>query len=426
LRKVLIISYYWPPSGGPGVQRILKFAKYLPKYGWEPIILTVKNGEYPSTDLSLKAELDTLNIKVYESFALEPFRIFKWISNTKELPTYQLNKQSKEGLIVRVSNWVRLNLFLPDARIGWIPFARKMAEKIIKTHGVEVVFTSGPPHSSHFIASKLKKKMNIKWLGDFRDPWTEFFNYHDSSRTQIARNLDKKLEGKILNKVDHLVTVSPSISRLFSQHIGNSKNVTTIMNGFDEDDFSDVQNSKQNGKDIIISYVGNMAKSQDPIEFLELIQNLNTENNFNIRVNFVGNIHSDILGKIESLGYAKFINRISYVSHSEAIKYMCEADYVLLLIPNVPNNKGIVTGKIFEYIRSGSTILMLGPKDSDAGNIIKQSESGFVFNYGNIDGLKSIFNERKTRNVKNNSQFSREWASKKLANVFNEMINHVP
>jgi glycosyltransferase involved in cell wall biosynthesis len=198
------------------------------------------------------------------------------------------------------------------------------------------------------------------------------------------------------------------------------------MNGFDEDDFSDVQNSKQNGKDIIISYVGNMAKSQDPIEFLELIQNLNTENNFNIRVNFVGNIHSDILGKIESLGYAKFINRISYVSHSEAIKYMCEADYVLLLIPNVPNNKGIVTGKIFEYIRSGSTILMLGPKDSDAGNIIKQSESGFVFNYGNIDGLKSIFNERKTRNVKNNSQFSREWASKKLANVFNEMINHVP
>ncbi|MBT3497163.1 MAG: glycosyl transferase, partial [Candidatus Marinimicrobia bacterium] len=170
MRKVLIISYYWPPSGGPGVQRILKFAKYLPKYGWEPIILTVKNGEYPSTDLSLKAELDTLNIKVYESFALEPFRIFKWISNTKELPTYQLNKQSKEGLIVRVSNWVRLNLFLPDARIGWIPFARKMAEKIIKTHGVEVVFTSGPPHSSHFIASKLKKKMNIKWLGDFRDP----------------------------------------------------------------------------------------------------------------------------------------------------------------------------------------------------------------------------------------------------------------
>jgi hypothetical protein len=266
--------------------------------------------------------------------------------------------------------------------------------------------------------------MNIKWLGDFRDPWTDFFNYHESSRTKLAKELDKQFEKNILRQVDHLITVSPSIERLLTKKMNQSKNITTIMNGYDESDFAEIEN-EHFSKNINISYVGNISKSQNPIKFLSLVQKLNQEKKQNMVVNFVGNIHSDILEEIESLGYSNFINIVSYVSHSEAIKYMIESDYLLLLIPNVPNNEGIVTGKIFEYIRSGSTILMLGPIASDAGDIVKLSKSGFVFEYENFGDLESILLEKRRRHIKDNSKFSRERATEKLAKVFNGMINHV-
>ena len=213
MKKVLIITYYWPPAGGPGVQRVLKFAKYLPEFGWEPYILTVKYGEYYAIDDKLLDEIPE-NLQVYKTSAFEPYNLYRKVlgkSKDKSLPVYILNTSKKDSLLERISKWIRVNLFIPDPRMFWLPFAASKGEKIIKEKNIDLIFTSSPPHTVQLIGKRLSKITGKPWVADFRDPWTKAFWFSEIKRTSFSAKINKSMEKGVLDSADALTFISDSL-----------------------------------------------------------------------------------------------------------------------------------------------------------------------------------------------------------------------
>jgi glycosyltransferase involved in cell wall biosynthesis len=411
MKKVLIITYYWPPSGGPGVQRVLKFCKYLRKFGWEPIVLTTKDGDFPVEDLSFYN--DTKTIDVHFANSLSFHKIYNWITGNKTIPTYQLSSSSKDNKMVQLFRWIRNNLIVPDGRIGWYPNAVKVGSDLIKQNNIRVIFSSAPPYTVHLIGRTLSKKYKIPWIADFRDPWTDRFYNYENKRLWITRMIDSHLENKVINDATALTTVSKTISKSYK------KLFHVIHNGYDEDDFTAINKIKNNA--VVIRYIGTMTKSQYPSIFFESINELNL-NKKKYQIELIGNIHPDIKYDIEIKKYDNFIKIKPYIPHKEAIKEMCESRFLLLVIPNTQKNMGIVTGKLFEYIRSGSKILMIGPIDSDAAKIIHETNSGYCFDYNDMSNLGTILSNKNILNSIDYSHYSRVSLTKELVGIFNKTI----
>ena len=300
MKKILVITYYWPPSGGPGVQRVLKYCKYLPKYGWEPIILTVSEGDFPVLDESLGSEAEKFKVFKVKSFSFH--KIFNFLNKKKNTPTFQLSSSNKDSLFVRLSRWIRLNIIIPDGRVGWLPQAVKKGNRIISQHKIDVIFSSAPPYTTHLIAKSLSLSNKIPWVADFRDPWTDRFYNYENKRLWLAQKLDKYLEHSVIKNADKCITVSRTISKYYK------KPFEVIHNGYDEDDFSNIVPYKN--KNIVISYLGTMTKSQNPKRFFEVISKQNT-NQIKYQIDLIGNIHPDIQDYIMTQGYDLSLIHIS-------------------------------------------------------------------------------------------------------------------
>ena len=420
MKKVLVVTYYWPPSGGPGVQRILKFCKYLPEFGWEPIVLTVKNGDYPNMDYSLEQEVEDLNIRVIKTKTFELFNLYKLIIGKKSLPSFELN-QSKKGFLSIISRWLRINCFIPDARKGWIPYGVIAGRDLLTKENIKLIFSSGPPHSLHFIAKKLKEESKIPWVADFRDPWTDLFYLEGYNRLKISEAKDIEKEMQILSSADLVTTVSPSIyNLLMGKNLKN--NIEIITNGYDEDDFLEIESIDNTKNSLVISYVGSMAKSQIPKSFFMAICELKKKN-IPIKIQFIGNVHPEAVLLIEKLEITDQINFIGYVSHNEAIKYMSASNYLLLVVPNTSNNKGIITGKVFEYLRSKSPIICIAPTDSDVAKIIHETQCGFIFNYDDSKGIVDLILDPKNIYSKNIYKYDRKELTGQLCQLFSNLVN---
>ena len=419
MKKVLVITYYWPPSGGPGVQRILKFCKYLPHFGWEPIVLTVENGEYPNIDHSLLDEVESLKIKVFKTKTIEPFGIFKFFTNKKSLPTFELNKD-KKSIFNNLASWIRMNLFIPDARIGWLPFAIKSAKKIVLNNKVDLVFSSGPPHSLHFIGHRLKRDLSIPWVADFRDPWVDLFYYSEHKRLKISKKLDIIMEREILSKADKIVTATNGLKILLKNKI--KKNISVVYNGFDDDDFIGLNKKNIHNGKIIISYVGTIARSQIPHIFFQAVKKMN-DSGANVFIHFVGDVDPSLIRVIDDYGLRKHVETIGYLPHNESIKKMLNSNFLLLIIPKTPDNKLIVTGKLFEYIRTGIPIIGIGPSEGDASQILEQTNSGRMFDYSDSLPIINFIKENKKSNGFNIEYYSREAQTQILAEEFRKYIN---
>ena len=407
LKKVLVISYYWPPSGGPGVQRVLKICKYLNKFGWEPIVLTVKDGDFPAKDYSLNEEAKTA--KVYYAKSISFHRFYNWIVGEKTAPTHHLSSSTKDNIIVKLFRWIRNNLIVPDGRIGWYPNAVSKGDDIIKQNNIRVIFSSAPPYTAHLIAMKLSKKHSIPLVADFRDPWVDRFYNYENKRLWLTKLVDRSLEKKVINNASALTTVSKTISGYYE------KPFSVIHNGYDEEDFTSVIEKEKNI--VVISYIGTMTKSQNPSMFFQSINELNL-NQEKYRIDLIGNIHPDIKSYIQNNKYDNFIKIKPYTPHKDAIRKMCESDFLLLVIPNTKKNMGIVTGKLFEYIRSMRKIIMIGPPNSDAAKIIAQTNSGVCFDYTEKNKIKHLLMENNLPATSNYQQFSRESLTKTLSLVF--------
>jgi len=383
-KKILIITYYWPPCGGAGVQRWLKFAKYLPDYGWEPFVLTVDQAyaQYPAIDESLRKDIDP-SLKVFKTKAHNYFlsgygRKTETVAGGIAL--------SKKGLLNLVARFIRGNFFIPDPRKGWNRFALPKAVELIKNEQIKYILTTSPPHSTQLIGLKLKSLFpSINWICDLRDPWTDIYYYGKFYGTWPARRYDKILERKVLEHADKIITVGKSLAELFSSKLDEaSGKIFVVSNGYDEDDFKGPY--KKEKEKLKITYVGTLT-DQYPVEPVINALSVLQDRNITYELTIAGQCPDEIKSSISAKLIEDYVNFFPYLSHEAAIKKMAGSTVLLLLIPDHKGNEMIITGKLFEYLRTGLPILLIGPEEGDAAEIISKYNAGRSFGKTDVSGI---------------------------------------
>lgn len=430
-KKILIITYYWPPAGGPGVQRWLKFAKYLPEFGWKPVVYTPENPSYPLLDDSLMKDVPK-DIEIVKTKIWEPYQLAEKLNKSnKKFKAGQFDVGKNQSWKSKLSIWVRGNFFIPDARVFWVKPSVTFLEQYLKENKIEVVVTSGPPHSLHLIGLNLKKKLPyLKWIADFRDPWTEISYYKHLKLTKSSDRKHKKLESEVFRNADITLATSYTDAENFRK---NGANSFCITNGFDESDsqkttYSNTQTPQHsNTAAFTLSYIGVLEQLRNPENLWkalnELIQNPDFAENFVLK--FAGRVDDKILGDIEHSTLKNHILNLGYLSHDKAIEEMQTSD--ILLITNFPNesSKGIIPGKIFEYLATGKQIISFGPDEADVSRILTETDAGKHFSYNDSDTIKDFILEKfmlwkngnLVENTKNIEQFSRRNLTGKLAEI---------
>ncbi len=420
MKKVLIITYYWPPSGGAGVQRWLKFAKYLPEFGWQPVVLTVdpEFASYPQRDESLSSEIGA-DCLVYKTKSFELYNLYKLISGKKEVPYGGFANESKESLLQKASKFLRGNFLLPDPRKGWNKYALKKAIELILEFDIDTVVTTSPPHSTQLIGLALKRRFKtIRWVADLRDPWTDIYYYNQFKHTALARKIDRDYERKVVENADMLISVSEDVKRIFADKSTQpiAEKTVVIPNGFDSEDFRVGELLQENKK--VITYTGTISEAYDVDSLLAALLQLSGEWNEKLLIRFVGKVPSTIAFRFRETGFE--VELVGYVDHPKSIEYLFRSDLLLLVIPKVANNKGILTGKFFEYLAAQKPVLAIGPVDGDLAQIIAETGCGELFDYADSEGMKQFIIQKLTRdkthvNSEKAYRYSRKELTRKLA-----------
>ena len=424
-KKVLIITYYWPPSGGSGVQRWLKFSKYLRDFNIEPVIYTIDNPSYPIKDTSLESEVP-LGLEVLKQPIFEPNSFLSIFGNNKKKESAGFLNPNPT-LLGRFFQYVRANYFIPDARKFWIKPSVKFLSNYLKNNEIEVVITTGPPHSIHIIGLALRDKFKIKWISDFRDPWTEIDYFQKLPLTKKANKKHHQLEQEVLEKSDMVIVVGETMKKKFLKH---NHNIEVLTNGFDSYENSLTIELDSN---FSITHVGLMNADRNPTILWEVLYEISSENidfKNNLRIKFIGKIDDTVIQDIQVFN-PKNIVRIPYLDHEEVRKYQASSQVLLLSINHVPSAKGIITGKIFEYLQAKRPILGIGPEDGDAAAILKKTNAGNIVGFNNKVELKAAvlklykdFKEEKlfVKSI-NIEQFHRKNITRQLAQVIKKVVS---
>ena len=423
MRKILIISYYWPPSGGSGVQRWLKFSKYLPENNWKPIIYTPEN---PYSQLKDDGLLDDMPIEleVWKKRIWEPYSL------KDKLFGNQINGQSsgiisnKKSLKSKFLNWIRGNLFIPDPKVFWVKSSIKKLQKKIQEEGIEHIITTGPPHSMHLIGLGLKKLLpSIKWIADFRDPWSELDQLDEFHLTKFSKNRHKYLEKKVLSSADIVLTVSETWLQDFKR-LG-AKRAELITNGYDSSDFS--KNIKKNDK-FIIGHYGLLNHLRNPKYFWKNLNTICSDNiifNEKLEIHLAGNIDENVFNEIKSYEFlSNKIKNLGYLSHKDVLDQYNESSVLLLLLFNSKVGVGNYPGKIFEYFAAKKPILAFGPESSDVYRLIQKTNTGIYFSYKDDNlrnGILSLFNNSCNFKPHKLDDFSRVKLTKDLSLLLNSI-----
>ncbi len=396
MKRVLIITYYWPPSGGSGVQRWLKFVKYLREFGWEPVVYTPVNPEMPYEDTSLLCDepdgLEVLKTKIFE-----PYQLYNLFTGRKRKARFQhgflkSDKSEFQSLSQRLSVWIRGNLFVPDARMCWIKPSVKFLTKYLRNHPVDAIVSTGPPHSMHLIALKIKQKTDIPWLADFRDPWTGIYYFDKLQVGRKALRKHKRLEKECLDKADILVTVGRTMQHDFKALTATP--IEVITNGYDEDDLP--SGSSFGPVDFTIMYSGIFLPDQNPVELWPCLSEMRARNpdfRKSMKLHFLGRTDASILADIEANGLDECLRLSDYVPHAEVTVQQQYAALLLLSINRIQNAPYILTGKVFEYLAARRPILAFCPPQSDVAEIIRETNGGWVVPFGETEMLKQSLKE---------------------------------
>lgn len=427
--KVLIVSYYWPPAGGPGVQRVLKFAKYLPDLGWETIILTVKNGNFPAIDESLIDDIPS-GIKVYKTSILEPFELYKKFSGIKKADKIPVAVLAGENLTgkQRVMHWIRSNMFIPDAKIGWFGYGVKAGMEIIRKEKPDLIMSSSPPPTVHLIAGKLAKQSRLPWLADFRDPWTGIHYYRKLNRNKFAAKKDENLERSVLKHADVVLSASTAFANLLK--LPEAKKSEVLTNGFDGE-LVNIQDRVRPDKFEIL-YIGGLTTNRFYQQFFESFAKLLQKNEQFSRfasITIAGSVNQEILAKISEIIPLENFKFLGYLPHYKAEELMHKSALNLLLMEKTSNYAGHIPGKIFEYLAAGTAILGIGDPEGDSSRILETSGLGKMFeqdsNWEDVlqDYFKSWLNsEILIPNLDYINQFHRKKLCEKLKEIFNRML----
>ena len=416
-KKILILSYYWPPAGGSGVQRWMYFAKYLKQLGYEPIIITVdeKKASYPVIDSSLIKE--TNDIRVIKTSTREPLRWYSILISGDRKKGIPQGEVKKRNLFEKLLAFIRGNYFIPDARKGWIPFAVKEAKKILKAERIEKLITTGPPHSTHLVGLKLKKQFHLNWWADFRDPWTDIFYNTSFFRSAKTISKDQALEKEVLQKADGIIT---TLAGKFHEQLKGKapkQNFSVIPNGYDSELMKNIK-VKAKKVDFHIVYTGLLTQNQDYETLLKVIDKCSKT--LKIHFSLAGNIQIDIIRKITDVLPNAIVEYLGYITHYNAIALMKSADLLLNFVFKGAEHQ-MISGKLLEYIATEVPILSIGNPKSEAGLFLNKGSHSWMVEKDNKSKMEFILKTLFDKKVKNKfpklSQWSRLSLTKKLSKI---------
>lgn len=424
--KVLILTYYWPPSGGSGVQRWLKFVKYLQDFGVTPVVYTVQNPDYAIQDASLQQEIPE-GVEILSHPIWEPYKLANLFSKRKKIQTSSGFLNTKQSFAGKVNTYIRANYFIPDARKFWIQPSVKYLENYLHENSVDLIISSGPPHSLHLIANQLKKKTGIKWISDFRDPWTDIDYFHQLPLTKTAIRKHHALEQDVLNNSDAVIVVGKTMR---NNYLAFNKNTFVLTNGYDCElpDKSIVLDEK-----FSVTHIGLMNEDRNPKKLWNALEEISKENpDFlnHLEIQLIGKVDDVVLESLSNSGLLNATKQISYVPHSEVQKYQQKSQVLLLAVNNVPSAKGIVTGKIFEYLVAKRPILAIGPEDGDLSEILEETKAGVIADFDNFEKTKESILEMYEKYLKgdlkidskNINQYHRKEITFQLAELIKKTV----
>lgn len=426
MKRALIITYYWPPAGGPGVQRWLHFVRHLPEFDVTPVIFIPKDPHYPLKDESFVQKVPS-DLEIIRFPIKEPYKLAGLFSKNK---TQQISSgiisSKKQSFIEKLLLYIRGNFFIPDARIGWVKPSEAFLKEYLRKNPVDVIITSGPPHSLHLIGMQLKKSLSIPWIADFRDPWTTI-HYHQSLRLhKRARRIHKQLEAKVLNTTDRVIVTSPTTKKEFEAITKTP--IEVITNGYEEKEPTPVTLDAS----FSIAHIGSLLSERNPVLLWKILSEIASENSEfaeDLTITLAGTVSEDVINSLDKFNLKNNVQVLGYVSHKEALQLQQNSQLLLLLEMNKPETRAILPGKLFEYLAAQRPIIALGPVDSDIEGIIKETNSGHFFTYHQESLLKQQLlayykaykEDSLTVNATTIQKYSRREVSRKLAQLINSI-----
>jgi len=422
MKKVLLITYYWPPAGGPGVQRWLRFVTYLREFGVDPVLFIPENPEYPLQDQSLIEEVPA-DIRIYQLKITEPLQwAGKFLRKDVKRISSGIISERKPSLLESLLIWIRGNFFIPDARVLWVRPSVAYLKKVLRAEDIDTVITTGPPHSLHLIGLQLKKDSGIRWIADFRDPWTSI-GYHKKLKLgPLASNKHKALEKEVLMSADKILVTSRTTGKEFEAL--TSIPVIVITNGYEEKDYRTAQAVPDSH--FTISHIGSLLAGRNPTALWKALRTLAEENHdFRkaLRLQLAGVISPEVLESIKDHGLEPNLEQLEYMPHSGVVRMQRQTQVLLLIEINSEETRGILPGKLFEYLAAKRPVLAIGPEGWEAGDIIRETGAGAVFGYDSGDEILHLLKDWFERYEKGSLQvdpagiekYSRRELTRKLA-----------
>ncbi|MFQ3598161.1 MAG: glycosyltransferase [Chloroherpetonaceae bacterium] len=392
MKKLLIITYYFPPSGGAGVQRVLKFVKYLREFDVEPVVLTVQDGDFPTRDESLTSDVPA-TIKIHRTKIFEPYALYRKLTGKPPDAPVDVNNIPKPGekrsLAEHMAEFVRSNFFIPDARIGWLPVAKKHALKIIAEEKIDCLYSSSPPYTTALIARTVAKKTRLPWIAGFRDPWTGFLS--TPTRYGLAKKIDEQLERSVYQSCDILEVAWKGIGKDFQKKYPDidASKIVHIENGFDAADIPSLIFPRNDR--FTITYTGSMYGKRSPKPFLDAVKSLIAQGKVDpkkIKLNFIGRFGANLLPLFEDEGLYGAVEVKSYMPHAESVKELLKSDALLLVVDDAEGSEEIVPGKVYEYIGTSRPVITLALEGAIA-TLIRETNAGIVANFRNSSEIES-------------------------------------
>lgn len=431
MKKVLIITYYWPPIGGAGVQRWLKFSKYFRGLGWEPIIYTPSNPDFPIFDQTLLKDVPE-DLTVLKTEITEPYDIYRKIMRKKKTETVNqgfLSEGKENTALQSAMIWIRGNFFIPDARMFWIRPSVKYLSTYLKEHKIDAVISTGPPHSMHLIALGLKEKFGIPWIADFRDPWTQIDFYDQLKLSGFADRKHKRLEYTVLTKADKVVTISKSCGEDLEK-LGKRK-VEVITNGFDADDFKFAE-SPELLPGFMFHHTGALNKDRNPLTLWKVLGDLCREHadlKKDLILKFTGKTDAIVFQSLKEQGLEANAQKSEYMPHSEVVMAMAQSPVLLLPLNNTPNNKGVLSGKLFEYLAAKRPVFGIGLPDGDAADILNETGVGIMSGFDDYEGMKkevmALYAKYKNHQLMVNPASIDQYSRKSCAASYTTLLNEI-
>ena len=434
MKKVLIISYYWPPSGGISVLRSLKIAKHLRQFGWEPVIFTPENADYSTLDNNNFKDIPE-GIEILKIPTLEPFKLFKLVTGLKKESNLNnvLSAHDKEmGFMYKFSVWVRSNFFIPDARAMWIKPSVKYLTKYVAENKIDAIFTDGPPHTNTRIATLLKQKTGIPWLSDYQDPWSQVDYFQELILTDWGLKKHLKQEQEAFQAADKTTIVSPTWKKDLEE-IG-AKNVDVIYWGYDPEDYSDITINQEIASKFSILHAGVMGFDRNPKMFFQAISELKNEvpgfdNDFQLIL--LGQVDHSVKQTIDEYQISDLVKYTGNVIRKEALNQIFSAKILLLLLNQQSNAMGRVPGKLFEYLASKRPILNFGPNNNDVSKLLTKANAGVNFEYEDVSSIKKYlatkYEEFKSGDLNKDmnssiEEYTHQNLTSRIASYLNEIV----